>query len=107
MRQIGPVELARWIADDNGAQPLLLDVREPWEVEIARIPDSLALPMHEIPARLDAIARDRPIVCICHHGVRSLHVAMFLARQGFDPIFNLAGGIDAWAREVDPNCPTY
>jgi rhodanese-related sulfurtransferase len=49
----------------------------------------------------------RPIVCVCHHGMRSMQVAAFLARRGFDDVWNLTGGIDAWAREVDPSCPTY
>jgi rhodanese-related sulfurtransferase len=63
--------------------------------------------MGEIPTRVVEIDTSRPVVCICHHGVRSMHVARFLADHGIDPIFNLAGGIDAWAREVNPDCPTY
>ena len=106
MQQIGAAELARWLAGDETA-PLLLDVREPWEVAIARLPGSLNIPMGEIPSRVDEVDAARPVVCICHHGVRSMHVAWFLAKHGFDPIYNLAGGIDAWAREVDPDCPTY
>ena len=111
MRQLLPADLDHWLR--RGAQapdapePLLLDVREPWEVAIAALPGSLNIPMGEIPARLDELDGGRPVICICHHGVRSMHVARFLAMQGLDPIFNLAGGMDAWAREVDPNCPTY
>lgn len=110
MRQLRPADLDRWLrgaAAAEEADPLLLDVREPWEVAIAGLPGSLNIPMGEVPARLGELAAGRPVVCICHHGVRSMHVARFLAMQGLDPIFNLAGGIDAWAREVDPNCPTY
>ena len=107
MTQLPPAELARWLTDPAAPRPVLLDVREPWEVEIAALQGSLAIPMGEVPARIDDIPRDRPIVCVCHHGVRSLQVAHYLARRGFDALFNLAGGIDAWAREVDPACPTY
>lgn len=107
MKELAPVDLAHWLGDAGATPPVLLDVREDWEVEIAALPDSLAIPMHEIPARLDDIPRAHPVVCICHHGVRSLQVAHYLARQGFGPLFNLTGGIDAWAREVDPGCPTY
>lgn len=111
MKQIRPIELDHWLrrcasaADET--PPLLLDVREPWEVGIARLPGSLNIPMNEIPGRLVEIDASRPMVCICHHGVRSMHVARFLANHGVDSIFNLAGGIDAWAREVNPDCPTY
>jgi rhodanese-related sulfurtransferase len=107
MNALPAVDLARWLETPGAQRPLLLDVREPWEVETAAIADSCAIPMHEIPGRLDEIPRDQPIVCICHHGVRSLQVAHYLARQGFGPLFNLTGGIDAWARDVDPACPTY
>lgn len=108
MNQLGPAELSRWLADRTADQPLLLDVREPWEHEVARIPGSVLMPMAEIPARLDELQEaERPIVCVCHHGVRSFQVAYFLASRGLGPIFNLAGGIDAWARDVDPDCPQY
>lgn len=107
MTQLPPDALARWLADPASARPVLLDVREPWEVEIACLEGSLQIPMQQVPGRLDDIPRDRPVVCVCHHGVRSLHVAHYLARQGFEDLFNLAGGIDAWAREIDPSCPTY
>lgn len=115
MRQIRPSELARWLLppEQPGAvtvadgQPQLVDVREPWEVAICALNEAIAIPMNEIPARLDALDPDRPVVCICHHGMRSLQVAHFLERRGFTDVINLAGGIDAWAREVDPSCPTY
>lgn len=92
-------------------ETLLLDVREPWEVEQAalHLPGVAFkhIPMGLVPERLAELDRAQPIVCICHHGVRSLHVAAFLARQGFDSVFNLAGGIDAWSAEVDPAVPRY
>ncbi len=87
--------------------PLLLDVREPWEVQICRLPDAEVIPMRLIPSSLDSLARDRPIVVICHHGVRSRQVAQYLAQHGFTQLLNLSGGIDAWARTVDTAMPTY
>ena len=94
------------------SQPsLLLDVREPWEVALASIridgAASLQMPMNQLPARLAELDPARPIVCICHHGVRSAQVVAFLQRQGFDSAYNLAGGIDAWSAVVDASVPTY
>lgn len=106
MRQMTPVALAEWLAGDAPA-PQLLDVREPWETALCALPDSRFIPMGEVPARLDELDPARPVVCICHHGVRSLHVAAFLERRGFPDVVNLSGGIDAWARQVDPHCALY
>ena len=90
---------------------LLLDVREPWEVALAviRIDGAqwLDIPMNQLPARLSALDRTRSIVCICHHGVRSAQVVAFLDRHGFESVYNLAGGIDAWSTRVDANVPRY
>jgi rhodanese-related sulfurtransferase len=107
MKTISAAELAQWLADDRRAPPVLLDVREPWEMQICAIPGSAAVPMREVPARMDAIDPQRPVVCICHHGGRSAHVATFLQRQGFEDVYNLTGGVDAWARQVDRAMPTY
>lgn len=89
----------------------LLDVREPWEVAGAplRIAGTTAIdiPMMQIPMRLSEIERSRPVVCICHHGARSAQVVAFLQMQGFDRVYNLAGGIDAWSVDVDPRVPRY
>lgn len=93
--------------DRDAGPPQLLDVREPWEVALGALPGSVAIPMAQVPARLHELDARRPVVCICHHGVRSMQVAIFLRRQGFADVSNLAGGIDAWAREVDPAFPTY
>jgi rhodanese-related sulfurtransferase len=94
-----------------GERPLLLDVREPWEVATASIQmdglDVQHIVMHEIPQRLAELPSDRPIVCVCHGGVRSMQVAAFLERQGFDRAINLAGGVDAWSVVVDPTVPRY
>lgn len=84
----------------------LLDVREPWEFETCHINNSILIPMGEIPHKLDQLNKDQPIVVICHHGHRSLRVAIFLEHSGFE-VINLDGGVDAWAKEVDPTMPKY
>lgn len=85
----------------------LLDVRENWEFQTARIDGSALIPMREIQARMSELDPASETVVICHHGGRSMQVAMFLERQGFSSVHNLAGGVDAWARSVDPSMPTY
>jgi rhodanese-related sulfurtransferase len=107
VKQISPPELAAWLADSGRDQPLLLDVREPWEYERARIEGARLVPMRELPARLAEIAKERAVVAICHHGGRSLQVAMFLEKNGYDNVLNLMGGVDAWSRTVDPAVPLY
>ena len=107
MKTVSARELATWLADDLREKPMLLDVREPWEMQICRIEGSELVPMQSLPSRLREIDAGRPIVCICHHGRRSAYVAMFLAQQGFDDVHNLTGGVDAWARQVDAAMPTY
>lgn len=107
MQQITPAQLKSWLDDASREQPVLLDVREPWEHEKARIEGSQLVPMREVPARVAEIAPDREVVAICHHGGRSMQVAMFLEKQGFKRVHNLVGGIDAWSRTVDPAVPTY
>lgn len=99
--------LAAWLADPARSVPQLLDVREPWEVATAALPGAIAIPMGQIASRVGELDASRPVVCVCHHGMRSMQVAMFLDRKGFGEVWNLTGGIDAWAREVDPSCPTY
>jgi rhodanese-related sulfurtransferase len=107
MQQIQPTELAAWLADPGKPKPVLLDVREPWELDICSIPDSLRIPMREVPARAGEIDPQAPVVAICHHGGRSMHVGLFLEKNGFSQIHNLAGGVDAWAKTVDPAMPKY
>ena len=107
MKTISATELAGWLADAGRPRPLLLDVREPWEQQICRIDGSELVPMRTLPARVEELDPARPVVCICHHGGRSAHVAMFLARQGFAEVYNLTGGVDAWARQVDVAMATY
>lgn len=87
---------------------LLLDVRQPWEHEIARLPDSVLIPLQELPARVDEIEPPEGalVVCYCHHGVRSLTAAAMLAEAGVRAV-SLAGGIEAWSELVDPAMPRY
>jgi rhodanese-related sulfurtransferase len=92
----------------SGEAPVLLDVREPWEYETARLPRSTLMPMGDVPSRAHAeLDPDTHIVVLCHHGQRSLSVAMWLRNQGFDYAQSLAGGIDGWSRSVDPAVPRY
>lgn len=108
--QVHPAEFDDWLRS-QGARPLVLDVREPWELQTASIQpggfDLLAVPMNQLPARLAELPTDRPIACLCHHGVRSRHVALYLAHQGFTEVVNIAGGIEAWSRDRDPSVPLY
>ena len=104
MREVTAVELSERLRADDA--PLLLDVRELWELEAARIEGVMHIPMGEVPAALGALPRDREIVVICHHGGRSFTIALLLERAGFRAA-NLAGGIDAWHRDVDPSVPAY
>ena len=107
MRTISAPELARWLALPGEPPPLVLDVREPWEVALASLPGTLSIPMGSIVASFKQLDPDRPTICLCHHGARSMQVAMFLEKQGFKRVHNLTGGIDAWSRTVDPSVPTY
>ena len=107
MKQIAPPALAAWLADPARKKPLLLDVREPWEFERCHIEGSQLLPMGEIASRAGELDSAKEVVVICHHGGRSMQVAMFLEKQGFSEVINLAGGVDAWARTVDPGMPVY
>ena len=86
---------------------VLLDVREAWERHAACIEPSEHIPMNDIPARLPELDPDRHIVVYCHHGMRSLSVAGWLRKQGFERVQSMAGGIDRWAQQIDPAIPRY
>lgn len=86
---------------------LLLDVREPFEVATCAIASSRHIPMRQIPESLPDLPRDRLILALCHHGARSLRVTQFLRANGFSQVSNVAGGIDAWAAEIDPSLARY
>lgn len=110
--QVHPRDLAAWLqAAQVHGQPLVLDVREPWELQTASVRaegfELISMPMRAIPARLQELDAARPIACLCHHGARSMQVAAFLQHHGFAHVANIAGGIDAWSREVDHGVPRY
>lgn len=92
---------------ESGEAVTILDVREPWETEICVIAGSLLIPMGQLPERLSEVPDDRPVVVVCHHGVRSTHAAVWMRRQGRSQVINLAGGIDAWARHIEPQMEMY
>ena len=90
------------------SSPLLLDVRETWEFNTANLPDSILMPMGEVPSRAhQELDPDQSIVVLCHHGARSLSVTMWLRDQGFEHVQSLAGGIERWSRVIDPTVPRY
>jgi rhodanese-related sulfurtransferase len=111
--QVQPADVLRQAQAHRaqGRSPVLLDVREPWEVSMAAIScdtlQALRIPMQQVPANLDRLPIGQPVYVLCHHGMRSLHVATFLASQGYTDVRNVTGGIDAWSREVDPTVPSY
>lgn len=92
---------------ERGDDLQLLDVREPDEWAIGRLPGSILIPRGELVARLDELDPSRTVVCVCHHGVRSLHAAAILRAHGFEDVLDLAGGLDRWTSEVDPEFPRY
>jgi rhodanese-related sulfurtransferase len=108
--QVRPSDLSTWI-QSHGADAVVLDVREPVELRAASVKpegfELVAIPMNEIPGRLGQLDPGRAVAVLCHHGSRSQRVAMFLAAQGFDTVANIAGGIEAWSRELDPSVPRY
>jgi len=92
---------------DCGEKLLLVDVREPWEFEICRIEGAKLIPMGSIPANLQALDNGDEVICYCHHGMRSLDVAVWLRGQGVERAKSLAGGIERWSLEIDPRVPRY
>jgi rhodanese-related sulfurtransferase len=105
MQHINPRELNKLLLQQ--APMVLLDVREPWEYEICHISGSQLIPMRDIPQKINTLDTQSNTILICHHGMRSLQVAYFLEQAGFEKVFNLSGGIAAWAELVDPKMPTY
>ena len=111
MQQVSPSQFNDWLQQAASVgQPLVLDVRETWECQLASIAPAgcevLIMPMQTIPARLDELDKSRPIACLCHHGGRSMQVAAFLQQHGFQ-VVNVSGGIHAWSAQVDPTIPVY
>ncbi|NBT76916.1 MAG: sulfurtransferase [Betaproteobacteria bacterium] len=110
MYQISPTELARQFASAKeaaAAGPFVLDIRETWEIERASIPGTQHLPMSQIVARISELDPQKPVICMCHHGGRSMQVGAWLETQGFVHVTNLTGGIEAWSLEVDASIPRY
>ncbi|MGS5088327.1 rhodanese-like domain-containing protein [Hydrogenophaga sp. A37] len=115
MQSIHPAQIDEWIQHAStlapGVTPVVLDVREPWEMQTASVQavgfDLVAMPMRSVPARYPELDRDRPIACLCHHGARSAQVAHFLMQNGFSAVVNIHGGINAWSQQRDPSVPLY
>lgn len=117
--QLSPDHFTAWRdnarAETDDALPVVLDVREPWELQTASVQEDgfrlVHIPMRDVPARLtelkEALGTDQPIACLCHHGMRSLQVANYLVQNGFGEIVNLQGGIHAWSQQIDPSVPFY
>ncbi len=105
VREITPKELK--VRLDAGEAIDIIDIREAWELHQSRLAGAMHIPMNDIPASLDRIPRDKPIVLMCHMGSRSAMVANWMQKQGYDNVYSLAGGIDRWAEEVDPSIPVY
>ncbi|RCS57394.1 rhodanese-like domain-containing protein [Parvibium lacunae] len=110
MQQLTALELAAWLQQPDA--PLLLDVREPHEYALVHIPGSRLIPLSDLPQQLPAIeswqeTAQRPIVCICHHGMRSMQAALYLQNMGLADVINLSGGVHAWATQVDTTAATY
>ena len=106
--EVTAVELSKRLA--RGEKIALVDVREPEEYALARVEGAELIPMQSIPAqlqRLEGLADEQPLAILCHHGVRSLQVAVWLRRNGIEDCFSVSGGIDGWSREVDASVARY
>lgn len=103
--QWSPPELQQNL--DTNPALLLLDVREPHEFAYARIAGSLNIPLRLVPLSLEQLDKDRDIAVICHHGVRSQQACLFLQQAGYENLYNLRGGIDAWSLQCDPAVRRY
>lgn len=113
--QVAPQQFKKWLEQftHEASKPIVLDVREPWECAQASIQPSadewelVCIPMGEVPARLHELDSQRPVACLCHHGVRSMRAAAYLVGQGFEQVANITGGIDAWSHTYDATVPRY
>ena len=106
--EISTLELKQLLSEKGSSACVLLDVREAWEHEEAKIEGSILIPMGEVPARANLeLDPDSHIVTICHHGMRSMSVTAWLREQGFERAQSLRGGIDAWSTQVDNTIPRY
>jgi len=105
IEQLSVQELQQRLA--RGDALLILDVREAWEYALCALPNSTHIPLPSLPARLNELPKDAAIAVVCHHGVRSELAASFLERNGFTRLYNVRGGVDAWARDIDSAMATY
>ncbi len=106
--EISPEDANRLLSTEGKA--VVIDVREPWEFAVAKLPNARLVPMGTVPAelqQLDALAEDKTLLLLCHHGVRSLQVAAWLRENGVDECYSVAGGIDRWSRDIDRSIPLY
>ena len=106
MREFSAQQLKTYL-ETCDEQPFLLDVRQPWEVDVCKIENSIFIPMAQIPAEIESLDVDRETVVICHHGIRSRSVARYLEQHGFSNIINLSGGVAQWAKTVDNQMAAY
>ncbi|MEO0974594.1 MAG: rhodanese-like domain-containing protein [Pseudomonadota bacterium] len=107
MKELEATEVAARLRPDDGSAPVLLDVREAFELEIASVDGAVHMPMQSVPSRVAELDPQRPVIVMCHHGARSRQVAHWLAHQGFTEVANFDGGIDAWSRLIDSSVPRY
>jgi len=111
MKTLHVQELGAFLDAEAERQPVLLDVREAWEVKLAPLliagTPTLHLPMNEVPAHLGQFQPTQPIVCFCHHGMRSAQVVALLMQRGLQDVYNLDGGIAAWSTLIDSDVPQY
>ena len=105
MRHFNPKQLKQHL--DAGAEPLLLDVREPWEFDYCHIEGSELVPMGQIQTMIEELDPEEQTVVICHHGIRSRQVAYYLEHMGFTDVINLDGGVEQWAQDVEPSMKRY
>lgn len=105
--QLAPRDLDAWRQDASRPAPLLVDVREPWEHAICVIEGSMLVPLSSVPLRVAELPKDRDLVLVCHHGNRSQRAAAWLEQQGYSRLFNLKGGVEGWASDVDPKMAHY
>jgi len=103
--QISVKEVNERIA--RGDKLFLVDVREQWEYDLCRIAGAKLIPLRTLPANLNTLLDADEVICYCHHGIRSLDAAVWLRQQGVESAKSMAGGIERWSVEVDPNVPRY
>ena len=106
MRELSTDDCKSYL-EQAATPPLLLDVREPWEYSIVHLEHSRLIPMREIPQAAESMNPEQETIVICHHGIRSRAVALYLESTGFSNVINLNGGLDAWARDTDRQMPAY